>query len=140
MAETVSILSLRLGCLKIILQQNPPESGRKLAGLRTSLLSQKGKLILLSHKHPVTLCRADIVCRQQGHLGIFLARATAIRVRNVGMENGTYLWVRIGSAPGSVTVGKGRFLDPRFGNWSGGKKRSRLRTRNPYAAMHSVAW
>src|SRR5215467_4189619 len=74
-------------------------------------------LVLLRHKFRRVAARRRGVW-QQGHRSSVLARAMARRRLRVAIEFGMWRSGRTGSASGSVTVGKGRFLELRGGAWS----------------------
>jgi hypothetical protein len=74
-------------------------------------------LVLLHHKF-----RRDVFlpieAAQQGHRDRDLTSATIKRRRMVAIEFGTWRSGRNGGASGSVTVGNGKFLEPRRGTRS----------------------
>ena len=74
------------------------------------MLCCSDNLVLLRQTYH-RFCRFDRGWEQHGHRSSRAARRTAISRRRVAIESGTWRSVRIGSAPGSVIFGKGRYFD-----------------------------
>ena len=86
--------------------------GRKALGEVAATALPDTILVLLRHRF-LRGASVRIGVAQHGHRDSLLTRSTINLFRMVAIEFGTWRCVRSGGASGSVTVGNGKFLEPR---------------------------